>query len=453
MRYLPHNDEDIKNMLLEIGVKKVDELYADVPNKVIKNVKFDLSDHMSEIDVERYMNNLSKKNIAANEVPFFIGGGAYHHHIPAAVDHIIQRGEFLTSYTPYQPEISQGTLQSLYEFQSQVAMLTGMEIANASMYDGSTASAEAVLMATRITKRGKTVISEGVHPQWIETIQTFINPLNIKLVRIKKPSPGIFEDNLSDILNNIDDRTACVVIQNPDFFGSVGDYTKISKKCQEYGALLIVCISEILSLGLIEPPGNSGADIVVCEGQSLGVGLSFGGPYVGLFSTHKKYVRQMPGRIAGETIDKNGKRGWVLTLNTREQHIRREKATSNICTNSGLCALAFSVHLSLLGDTGIRRLAAFNHERANYLYDAIISIKNIEILNSSFFNEFTIKLPTNADEFVKYAAEKGVMAGLPISRLASPKFYSKHILLITSTELNTDMDVSILVKLLEDYCK
>ena len=451
MRYLPHNDEAISRMLSEIGVSEVDELFSDVPSKALKNVKFNLPNHMSELEVERYMKNLTKNNLVASEIPFFIGGGAYQHHIPSAVDHIIQRGEFLTSYTPYQAEISQGTLQSLYEFQTQVSMITGMEIANASMYDGSTASAEAVLMAGRITKKNKIVITEAVHPQWIETIKTFINPIGMKLLKIKKKEPGKFEDNFGEICGNIDKDTACVVIQIPDFFGSVGNYIDISKKCNEYGALLIVCVTEVLSLGLLNPPGKFGADIVVCEGQSLGVGLSFGGPYVGLFSTHKKYVRYMPGRIVGQTSDKNGKRGWVLTLNTREQHIRREKATSNICTNAGLCALAFSIHLSLLGETGFKKLAVVNHERANFLYDALLLVKNISLLNDSFFNEFVISLPSSSKDFVEHACRKGVMAGLPVERLFFSLPNSKNMLLIAATELNTDNDIKKLVKLFKDY--
>ena len=453
MRYLPHTEEDVKTMLSEIGVTEINELFEDIPKSIIKNTKFDLPDHKSEIEVERYMTELSKKNIIATEVPFFIGAGSYNHHIPAAVDHIIQRGEFLTSYTPYQPEISQGTLQSLYEFQTQVAMITGMEIANSSMYDGSTASAEAVLMATRITRRKNVIISEGVHPQWVETINTFTKPLGINLSKIKKQNLANFDENFEEIYELINTETACVVIQNPDFFGNIGDFKKLAQRCHKHDALLVVCINEILSLGLIEPPGELGADIVVCEGQSLGVGLSFGGPYVGLFATHKKFVRNMTGRIVGQTLDKNHKTGWVLTLNTREQHIRREKATSNICTNSGLCALAFSVHLALLGNTGFKKLATENHYRAIQLFDYLKTIKKIKLLNKSFFNEFSLELPSDASIFVDYASKKGVLAGLPADRLFHLDGRYKNILVLAVTELNTKTDMNALIKIFKDYFK
>ena len=292
-------------------------------------------------------------------MPFFVGGGAYKHHIPASVDHLIQRSEFLTSYTPYQPEIAQGTLHYLFEFQTQVALLTGMEVANASMYDGSTATAEAVLMAHRVTKRKKAVLAGNLHPHYRETVET-VSRMSEHATVALPPRP----EGAEDILAAIDNETSCVVVQTPDFYGHLHDLRPIAEKAHAAGALLIAVFTEAVSLGLVTPPGEMGADIVVGEGQSIGNALSFGGPYVGLFATRQKYVRQMPGRLAGETVDAEGKRGFVLTLSTREQHIRREKATSNICTNSGLCVLAFTIHLSLLGEAGLRRLARINHANA-----------------------------------------------------------------------------------------
>ena len=307
-----------------------------------------LPDHLGELEVERAFQDFAAKNVSPSTAPFFIGAGAYRHHVPSTVDYMIQRGEFLTSYTPYQPEITQGTLQYLFEFQTQVSLLTGMEVANASMYDGSTGASEAVLMANRITRRTKALISGGLHPHYRAIIETTAHWQGYSAVAGKADPEG-----LEDLIAQVDKETSCVVVQNPSFFGHVRDFTKLAAACHAAGALLIVVVTEVVSLGLIKPPGEMGADIVVCEGQSIGNGLGFGGPYVGLFATRDKYVRQMPGRLVGETVDADGKRGFVLTLSTREQHIRREKATSNICTNAGLCALAFTVHLTLAGRGGL----------------------------------------------------------------------------------------------------
>jgi glycine dehydrogenase subunit 1 len=370
--------------------------------------------------------------VAAGSVPFFCGAGAYRHHVPAAVDHLIQRSEFLTSYTPYQPEIAQGTLQYLFEFQTQVALLTGMEVANASLYDGSTATAEAVLMARRVTRRHKAVLSGGLHPHYAETVET-VAELGGEVVRAPV-SPGKAED----LIALIDDKTACVVVQSPDVFGLVRDLRPIAAAAQKHGALLIAVVTEVVSLGLLESPGAMGADIVAAEGQSIGNGLNFGGPYVGLFATREKYLRQMPGRLVGETADAVGRRGYVLTLSTREQHIRREKATSNICTNSGLCALSFTIHLSLLGEEGFSRLAHANHARASGLADRLSHIAGVELVTQSFFNEFTLRLPKSAADVVDALAERNVMAGVPASRL----FHKGHddLLIVAATETATDED-------------
>src|SRR6185295_10959093 len=338
MRYLPLTNDDRAAMLAKIGARDLDARFRDVPQSaVVARSAFDLPDTQGELAVERTLSRMAARNVAAGSVPFFCGAGAYRHHVPAAVDHIIQRSEFLTSYTPYQPEIAQGTLQYLFEFQTQVANLTGMEVANASMYDGSTATAEAVLMAHRVTRRKKAVLSGGLHPHYRETVETISRMAGDTLVALE-PDPRGTED----VLAAIDDETSCVVVQSPSFYGQLVDLKPIAEKAHAHGALLVAVFTEVVSLGLLEPPGAQGADIVAGEGQGIGNALNFGGPYVGLFATKQKFIRQMPGRLSGMTADAEGKRGFVLTLSTREQHIRREKATSNICTNSGLCSLAFT---------------------------------------------------------------------------------------------------------------
>ena len=325
----------------------------DVPQAARRDGFVDLPRVAGELEVERTLGAMAGKNASAGAVPFFCGAGAYKHHVPATVDHVIQRSEFLTSYTPYQPEIAQGTLQYLYEFQTQVANLTGMPVANASLYDGSTAMAEGVLMATRVTRRNKAVISGGVHPHYAEATETVVHAVGVETQVL----PAAV-DAEADVIARIDPDTACVVVQTPNVFGTATDVTKIAEAAHAAGALLIVVVTEAVSMGLLKSPGEMGADIVAAEGQSIGNALNFGGPYVGLFACREKLVRQMPGRLSGETVDADGERGFVLTLSTREQHIRRDKATSNICTNSGLCTLAFTIHMSLLGETGLRRLAA-----------------------------------------------------------------------------------------------
>src|SRR6202789_788547 len=387
MRYLPLTADDRRAMLARIGAPDVDALFRDVPEAAMAPLSvFDLPDTQGELEVERALSRLAAKNVAAGAAPFFCGAGAYKHHVPSSVDHLIQRSEFLTSYTPYQPEIAQGTLQYLFEFQTQVALLTGMEVANASLYDGSTATAEAVLMARRITRRSKAILSGGLHPHYAETVET-VAALSGKVVRAPV-TPGAAED----IAAMIDGKTACVVVQSPDVFGLIRVIESVAAAAHAKGALLIVVVTEPMSLGLLESPGAQGADIVAAEGQSIGNGINFGGPYVGLFATREKFLRQMPGRLTGETVDVEGRRGYVLTLSTREQHIRREKATSNICTNSGLCTLAFTIHLSLLGEEGLTRLARINHAKAAALADKLGALSGAQLLTSAFFNEFTIRL-------------------------------------------------------------
>ena len=437
MRYLPLTKNDREEMLNTIGVSDIDDLFSSISEKVKINPNFKLPDHQTEMEVEKHLSFLADKNLHADNTSFFIGGGSYKHHIPASVDHIIQRSEFLTSYTPYQPEISQGTLQYLYEFQTQVSLLTGMDISNASMYDGSTAAAEAVSMAKRITKRTRVVLSNTIHPHYADVIKTVSGVDNNDFIYNRS-----FSINIDNLFNDVDDNTACVVVQNPDFFGSCYDLSELSEFVQSKGALLIVVVTEVLSLGMMQSPGSMGADIVACEGQSLGNPLNFGGPYVGLLSTKDKYLRQIPGRIVGESEDVDGKKGFVLTLSAREQHIRREKATSNICTNSGLCSLAFTIHLTLLGEKGFKGLSRLNHQSALNLREKILKISNIEILNTSFFNEFTLSLPINGEAFIEKMAEKKVLAGIPVSRLIKGNNKTDNLIVVASTETNTEEDIN-----------
>lgn len=435
MRYLPLNDADRTAMLATIGAKSVDDLFADVPKAARLKDLVDLPPHQGEMEVARQLAAMAAKNISADDVPFFVGAGAYRHHVPAVVDHLIQRSEFLTSYTPYQPEISQGTLHALFEFQTQVALLTGMEIANASMYDGSTACAEAMLMAHRITRRNKAVLSGNLHPQYAEVARTAAQYAGHE-VTVLGATPG----GADDIVSAIDETTSCVIVQTPDFFGGPWDLRPIAEAAHAHGALLIAVVSEVVSLGALIPPGDMGADIVVAEGQSIGNAMNFGGPYVGLFATRQKFVRQMPGRLCGETVDADGKRGFVLTLSTREQHIRREKATSNICTNSGLCALAFTIHLATLGDKGFNELAHLNHGSAVTLADTLTAIPGVDLVTPTFFNEFTLRLPKSAEAVVDALADKGVLGGVPASRLFPRSDEMEPLLIVAATECVTEED-------------
>ena len=445
MRYLPLSQDDRSQMLKKIGVSHIDDLFRDVPKSALLKEPVDLPSHMSEMQVDRDFRAMAEKNIPAGSHPFFCGAGAYRHYVPSTVDYMIQRGEFLTAYTPYQPEISQGTLQALFEFQSQVAQITGMEVSNASMYDGSTACGESVLMARRATRKKKAILSGSLHPQYIEVVKnatkytddvTVFNPV------------GIY--GVEALIDQIDDETSCVVVQNPDFFGNLHDYTALAAALHAKKALLIVVVTEVVSLGAVRSPGSMGADIVVGEGQSIGNGLNFGGPYVGLLATRQKYVRTMPGRVCGETVDADGKRGYVLTLSTREQHIRREKATSNICTNAGLCTLAFTIHMTLLGEKGFRHLARLNHSKAVKLADKLSTIDGIEVLNESFFNEFTVSLPIDAAEAIENLIAKQILGGVPLSRLYPNNKDLKNQMLVAVTETVTDGDMDRLVSELKE---
>jgi glycine dehydrogenase subunit 1 len=442
MRFLPLTPADRADMLAVIGADTIDDLFADVPAAARLADLIDLPRHASELAVERALGRLAARNRPAGAGPFFCGAGAYRHHVPASVDHLIQRSEFLTSYTPYQPEIAQGTLQVLFEFQTQVAALTGLPVANASMYDGSTACAEAVLMATRVTRRRKAVLSGGLHPHYGATTHTLAHSAGVKVHRL----PAAVDAEAA-VLAAIDKDTACVVVQTPNVFGTVTDVTAIAEAAHAAGALLVVVTTEALAYGLLKSPGEMGADIAVAEGQSIGNGLNFGGPYVGLFACAETLTRQMPGRLCGETVDAEGTRGFVLTLSTREQHIRRDKATSNICTNSGLCALAFSIHMSLLGGAGLAELARINHARAIRTRDALAAVPGVEILTPRIFNEFAVRLPKPATPVVEALARRDVLAGVPFARL-DPTAALDDVLLVCATELTADEDIDALARAL-----
>jgi glycine dehydrogenase subunit 1 len=444
MRYLPLSAADRADMLDVIGLASVDDLFTDVPAPARRDGLVDLPLAASEAAVQRRLEGLAARNRAAGAGPGFLGAGAYRHHVPASVDHLIQRSEFLTSYTPYQPEIAQGTLQVLFEFQTQVSELLGLPVANASMWDGSTACAEAVMMAARVTRRPKAVLSGGLHPHYAASAYTLAHEAGVRTLR-----QDAAVDAEDAVIGALDEDTACVVVQTPNLFGTVTDVSEIARAAHAVGALLIVVTTEAVSLGLLKSPGEMGADIAVAEGQSIGNGLNFGGPYVGLFACRADLVRQMPGRLCGETVDSHGRRGFVLTLSTREQHIRREKATSNICTNSGLCALAFSIHMSLLGGAGLAQLARINHARAKLARDALAAIAGVEILTPRFFNEFAVRLPRPAGEVVESLARRDILAGVPAARL-DPKAGLDDVLLVCATETTLPEDIDALAAALAE---
>jgi len=425
MRYLALTQKDRKKMLETIGASSINDLYDATPKEFLLNKPLaNLPNFQGEIEVESNLVAMANKNRSAGSAPFFLGAGCYKHHIPSAVDHIIQRSEFLTSYTPYQPEISQGTLAVIFQFQSIIALLTGMNVANASMYDGATSMAESCLMALRIKNDRKNIATFGeIHPDYLEVTKTYLDLNDAKFVE------------------KIDETCAAVIVQYPNFNGEITDLDEVRKKCDAAGALMIVVVNEILALGLLEAPKQ--ADIVVGEASSLGVGLNFGGPLLGFFACKREFVRQMPGRICGSTVDTDGKQGYVLTLNAREQHIRREKATSNICSNQGLCATAFTIHTSLLGEIGFKKLALINHKKACDFADALSKVKGVKVLNKSFFNEFTIELNKDAADVNKKLLAKNIIGG----------FADGNKMILAVSELTSAKDMEIFTKELGEILK
>jgi glycine dehydrogenase subunit 1 len=441
MRYIPNSPEERQEMLSKIGLSSADELFRSIPADVLLNRKLKVTEPLAENEVIREMENFAETNVASRKTSF-LGGGVYSHFSPTVVDHLIQRSEFFTSYTPYQPEVTQGTLQYIFEFQTLVCQLTGMEVANASMYDGSTSMAEAFLMAQRVTGRDKVLVAETVHPEYLQVAETYTQHGDLKLETIG------FEENsgriLSDDLDKLDKETAAIVIQSPNFFGCIEDLEKIAEQAHEVGALLIVVVTEAISFGLLKTPGSCGADIVVGEGQSFGIPMSYGGPHVGLFACRQKFVRKMPGRLAGVAYDKDGNRGFVLTLSTREQHIRRDKATSNICTNQGLIALAATVYMETMGKKGLQEVAVQNVQKAAYAAKKISELEGFSLtFNSPKFNEFVVTGPENAEILLeKLSKEKNILGGIALS-----KYYDNrpNDFLVCVTETNTKGQIDSLV--------
>ena len=442
MRYIPNSPEERQQMLEIVGLKSADELFRSIPQNVQLNRALKVTEPLAEPTLIAGFEKLAAKNTGTQK-PSFLGAGAYSHYSPTVVDYFLQRSEFFTSYTPYQPEISQGTLQYIFEFQTLVCQLTGMEVANASMYDGSTAMAEAFLMAQRVTRKDKIVIAQSVHPEYLEVAKTYTQhgDLTIETVGFDAETGKV----LTADLDKLDDKTAALVIQSPNFFGCIEDVKMLADKAHAVGALVVQVVTEAISLPLLKTPGECDVDIVVAEGQSFGIPLACGGPYVGLFATKEKYVRSMPGRLCGVAYDKNGKRGFVLTLSTREQHIRREKATSNICTNQGLIALAATIYLETMGKKGLQEVAVQNAQKAAYAKKKIAEISGFSIpFSSPTFNEFTVRASKNANEILeKLRVEKNIIGGLPLSW--HYKNYH-HDFLVCVTETNTKEQIDDLVE-------
>jgi len=435
--YIPHSDADRQAMLAAIGVQSIDDLFVDVPVHV-RFPDLNLPPALSEMEARRELENLARDNFTVADGPCFLGAGAYHHFVPALVDAVLRRGEFYTAYTPYQPEVSQGTLQAIFEYQTMVCALTGMEASNASHYGGATATAEAVIAAANVhrMKRRRVAISPWVHPEYRAVVRTYTQGMGLE----------IRDWEIGDW--RLDDETACLVVQYPDFLGRIGDLRPLAEAARAAGALLIV-VADPIALGLLKPPGELGADIVVGEGQGLGAGLNFGGPYLGFFATREKYVRKMAGRLVGQTMDDEGRRGFVLTLSTREQHIRREKATSNICTNQGLVALAAAVYMAALGRCGMRQVAELCYHKAHYAQQRIREINGFTAIDDEpFFKEFVVRCPRSVKEINDYLMEDwGIIGGYDLERDYA---HLKDHMLLCATEMNTREEIDTLVEALEE---
>ena len=429
-------------MLEAIGLKSAEELFDSIPQDLLLKRPLNTPAALSEIELLNRFERVGRRNTGARR-PCFLGGGAYSHYIPTIVDHIISRSEFFTAYTPYQPEISQGTLQTIFEFQTLVCQLTGMEVANASMYDGSTALAEAVLMSERVTRRSKVIAAASVHPQYLEVVKTYVQHAGIDLELVDFDAQT--GQSGAMLANAVDDQTAALVVQSPNFFGCIEDLSALADAAHAKGALLVVAVTEAMSLGLLKSPGACGADIVVAEGQSFGVPLSFGGPYVGLFATRERYARQIPGRLVGEAYDKQGRRGFVLTLATREQHIRREKATSNICTNEGLIALAATVYLETMGRRGIQEAAHQCLQKTAYAARRIASLPGFSLpFSAPRFNEFVVRGPLDAGELLSGLGKaKRIEGGIPLWQFFSDR---PNDFLVCVTEINSRAEIDALVE-------
>ena len=436
--FIPHTESEREEMLKSVGVEKVEDLFAAIPEQH-RFPKLGLLHGMTEMEASAQLKEMAEANLSLSNAVCFLGAGAYYHYIPAAIDQLISRGEFYTAYTPYQPEISQGTLQGIFEYQSLIARLTGMETANASHYDGATACAEAGIMAYHQFrgKRKEILVSPGLHPHYQSVMRTYLSDFD-GVYMISPTFSSLADVTPQKMADAVDENTALVMVQYPDFFGQVFDFTELAAAVHAKGALLCVCVNPI-ALGLLKTPGEMGADIVVGEGQPLGIPLSYGGPYLGIFATRKDLIRKVSGRIVGQTVDNRGQKSYVLTLTAREQHIRREKATSNICSNQGLNALTAAIYLSLLGKEGLREVASLCYNKAHYAAKKISELKGYEILNSGpFFHEFVVKCPKPVDELQEHLLEHGILGGYDLSG-SYPEF--ENCLLIAVTEMNSKQDI------------
>jgi glycine cleavage system P protein (glycine dehydrogenase) subunit 1 len=435
MRYLPHTDEEIASMLGVIGTKSLDDLFSAVPQSCRRTRGMNLPEPLSEWDLGRLMEGLSSTMAASPEYKVYTGAGSYEHYIPQVVPYLLGRSEFVTSYTPYQPEISQGTLQAIYEYQTLSARLLGMEVSNASMYDGASALAEAVLMAIRITKKRRVAVSRLVHPHFRRVVQTYLAPTDYQIVELPYLPDG--RTDLSSLRNV--EGLAALAVQSPNFFGVIEDLKESADRAHDQGALFISTFTEPLAYGILKSPGSLGADIASGEGQSLGIPQSFGGPGLGMFATRMSLVRNMPGRLVGKTVDAEGRQGFVLTLATREQHIRREKATSNICTNNSLCAVAATMYMACLGASGIRELSQLNHDKAEYLKDRLSRSGCKVSFGSPTFNEFVMETPPDFEKTFERLLERKIVAGLSLATYY-PELENHYLFCATETKSREDMD-------------
>ena len=447
MTYLPHTDADVAEMLAAIGVERVEDLFHDVPADR-RFPDLNLPEPLSEMEIMAELQAMTEENLDTGHFSCFLGAGAYDHYIPRIVDHVISRSEFYTAYTPYQPEISQGTLQSIFEYQSMVCALTGMEAANASHYDGATSAAEAAIMAVNVHRgrRKKVLVSPAVHPEYRAVVRTYTTGMDLDITGDQVATTSI--DDLADML---DKDTACLIVQNPNFFGEIEDLEGLADKVHAVKALLVV-VADPVSLGLLNPPGDYGADIVVGEGQALGNGLNYGGPYLGIFACRQKYVRKSAGRLVGQTVDVEGKRGFVLTLSTREQHIRRERATSNICTNQALCALATAVHLAALGPTGLRKLAELCYHKAHYAAGRIGDLDGFQVVGDKpFLKEFVVRCPAPVKAVNGYLLKEwGIIGGYDLGR--DYPHLENH-MLVCVTEVISRREIDALIDALAEMAK